>query len=276
MYAFKGAHMGLYSRNDWILNTSFHPLTTKEVLERVENEVKTHIQGSKRDSKPIILLDLDSTLYEVGPRTLAIIKEWNESPQTPLNIQSTLNEVALKHIGYSLSDMAHNLGLHPSHPDTEHALNELKPFWWDRFFTNHYLLHDRPYPGAVEYTQNLFNMGAHLVYLTGREQSKMEEQTIHNLKRDNFPWCKNNTTLVMKPSGSVLDVAHKKNIKSFIDQNGTLLASFENEPINIVALSQVFPHAMHIFMDTVYSDHPTEPGKNLFRIKSFKKELSQP
>lgn len=268
--------MGLYSRNDWILNSSFHPLTCEQVLERVETAVKEHKRGLKSQSKPIILLDLDSTLYEVGPRTLAIIKEWNSSPGTPLNIQSKLNEVDLKHIGYSLADMAQNLGLHLSHPDTEHALQELKPFWWDRFFSNNYLPHDRPYPGAVEYTQKLFSMGAHLVYLTGREQSKMEVQTIDNLRRDNFPWCEKNTTLVMKPSGAVLDVAHKQNIKPFIDKTGTLLASFENEPVNLVALSKVFPDAMHIFMDTVYSDYPSEPGKNIFRIKSFKKDLSRP
>ena len=76
----------------------------------------------------------------------------------------------------------------------------------------------------------------------------------------------------MKPSGTVLDVAHKKNVKSLIDKLGSLVASFENEPINLVALSNVFPEAMHIFMDTVYSDHPTEPGKNLFRITSFSRE----
>ncbi|MFM8313614.1 MAG: HAD family hydrolase [Deltaproteobacteria bacterium] len=221
--------------------------------------------------KPIVLFDLDSTLYEVGHRTLAIVRDWNRAPKVPLKIQSLLDQIDLKHIGYSLADMAHNLGLHLSHPETETALKELKSFWWDRFFSNDYLPHDKPYPGAVDYAQNLFNLGAHIIYLTGREESKMYQVTVENLKRDHFPWCESNTNLIMKPSGAVLDVAHKKNVKSFVDKTGVLVASFENEPINLVALSKTFPEAMHIFMDTVYSDHPAEPGKNLFRIHSFKK-----
>jgi len=261
--------MGLYSRNNWILNSFFHPLTTKEVLETVEKKIRDQVALSKRHLTPVVLLDLDSTLYEVGHRTLAIIKEWNREPKSQLKIQSVLDKVTLEHIGYSLADMAQKLGLEPEHPDTLEALVQLKPFWWDRFFTNDYLPHDKPYPGAADYTQGLFDLGAHLVYLTGREESKMHHMTVENLKRDKFPWCEKKTSLVMKPSGTLLDVSHKQNVKSKIDKIGTLIASFENEPINIVALSKVFPEAMHIFMDTVYSDHPTEPGDNLFRITSF-------
>ncbi len=266
--------MGLYSRNDWILNSFFHPLSTREVLEKVEQKIKDHLKRLLPHTPPIILLDLDSTLYEVGHRTLAIMKEWNQAPRTQLSIQPTLDRVTLEHIGYSLADMAHKLGLKPDHPETHHALKELKSFWGDRFFTNDYLPHDKPYPGAAEYTQGLFELGAHLVYLTGREESKMHKVTVKNLKRDNFPWCEKRTILVMKPSVSIQDVVHKQNVKSLINKTGTLIASFENEPVNIMALSKVFPEAMHIFMDTVYSDNPTEAGNNLFRINSFKKEES--
>lgn len=263
--------MSLYARNDWILKSLFHPLSTPDVLDRVVLLVKKHLADTKGKTRPVILLDLDSTLYEVGYRTLAIIKEWNSNPPSHLTLQSTLDRVELKHIGYSLSDMALNLGLNLSHPDTEDVLVKLKPFWWDRFFSNNYLTHDRPYAGAVEYTQELFNLGAHLVYLTGREQEKMESMTIQNLTRDQFPMDSSQTTLVMKPNGAILDVAHKQNVKPLIHKTGTLLASFENEPLNIMALYRTFPEAMHIFMDSVYSDNPTEPGQNLFRIHSFKK-----
>jgi len=264
--------MGLYSRNDWILNSFFHPLTSKEVLETVEKRVKDHLISNPSKKIPVVLLDLDSTLYEVSHRTLAIIQEWNKSPKAALKIQAVLNKVTVDHIGYSLNDLAENLGLEPTHPDTEIALKELKPFWWDRFFTNDYLPHDKPYAGAAEYTQGLFEMGAHLVYLTGREHTKMHKVTVENLKRDRFPWCDQKTTLVMKPNGSILDVEHKKSVKDLIAEKGELIASFENEPINLVALSKTFPEAMHIFMDTIYSNNPSEPGKNLFRITGFTKK----
>jgi hypothetical protein len=263
--------MALFSRNDWIINSSFHPLSTREVLEKVEASVEIHLQGPDRETKPIILFDLDSTLYEVGHRTLAIIQDWNKSPKAPVSIQEELNQLKLEHIGYSLSDLARNLGLEPTHPEIQKDLNEIKPFWWDRFFSNEFLAHDKPYPGAVEFAQQLFKLGAHIIYLTGREENKMLQMTIDNLKRDQFPWCERNTTLLMKPSGQILDVAHKQSVKHKVNKVGTLLASFENEPVNIVALSKTFPESMHIFMDSIYSDHPSEPGNWLYKINSFLK-----
>ena len=95
--------------------------------------------------------------------------------------------------------------------------------------------------------------------------------TLDNLRRDNFPLNEKTTTLIMKPSSTIMDVEHKTNVKNFVDQSCKLLASFENEPVNIVALSKTFPDSMHIFMDSVYSDHPSTPGHALFRIDSFKK-----
>jgi len=263
--------MALFSRNDWIINSSFHPLSTREVLQKVEEIVGAHVQGPNRNTKPIVLFDLDSTLYEVGYRTLAIIEDWNKAPKARLSIQEDLNRLKLEHIGYSLYDLARNLGLEPAHPEIKNALDEIKPFWWERFFSNEFLPYDKPYPGAIEFAQRLFQLGAHIIYLTGREEQKMLSMTIHNLKRDDFPWCDKNTTLLMKPSAQISDVAHKQSVKHKVVQVGALLASFENEPVNIVALSKIFPESMHIFMDSVYSDHPSEPGNLLYKINSFLK-----
>ncbi|NQW45252.1 MAG: hypothetical protein HQ462_07605, partial [Deltaproteobacteria bacterium] len=63
--------MSLYARNDWILKSLFHPLSTPDVLDRVVLLVKKHLADTKGKTRPVILLDLDSTLYEVGYRTLA-------------------------------------------------------------------------------------------------------------------------------------------------------------------------------------------------------------
>ena len=263
--------MSLYSRKDWISNSLFHPLSNREVLEKVEKLVENHPTTPDKDKKPVVVFDLDSTLYEVSHRTLAIIKEWNQDPKTQLAVQPALDSIAIHHIGYSLADLAQNLGLPVDHPDTQHALTHLKPFWWDRFFSNDYLPHDKPYPGAVEFVRKLSSLGAHIIYLTGREHKKMYRVTVDNLQRDNFPWAENTTTLIMKPNASIIDSEHKRNVKSVIDHKSKLLASFENEPVNIVALAQTFPDSMHIFMDSIYSDHPSIPGKELFRIDSFLK-----
>jgi hypothetical protein len=39
--------------------------------------------------------------------------------------------------------------------------------------------------------------------------------------------------------------------------------------MNVVALHDVFPEAMHIFVDTVCSQHEAAPRKGLFRVTGF-------
>jgi hypothetical protein len=48
-----------------------------------------------------------------------------------------------------------------------------------------------------------------------------------------------------------------------------VVASFENEPANLLAMQEVLPDAMHVFMATVCSDRPALPGRDLYRIRSF-------
>jgi len=55
----------------------------------------------------------------------------------------------------------------------------------------------------------------------------------------------------------------------YIRRHGTLVASFENEPPNVVALSKVFPDAMHVFVDTVCSDLGAMPVKAFIEFGDF-------
>ena len=252
------------NKTDWLSASQFHDLTEKQVLDEVAARVRAA-------SKPLVLLDLDSTLYEVGPRTHQILREWlktAESAQFP-HVSQELKRLEAQHIGYSLRDTFRAVGLRVEIPEVEKAWEAAKKFWGHRFFTNEYLQFDRPYPGAVAFTRRIYDMGAEVVYLTGRDEPGMGPGTRARLLQDGFPWEVPRTQLLLKSATSVPDLEHKLQAGEYIRLHGTLVASFENEPANLSALYGSFPDAMHVYVDTVSSDHEAVPRQGLYRIQGF-------
>jgi hypothetical protein len=264
-------------RQDWMSASHFHELTEAQVLAEVAARVeKVKAQavaqgGSRRDAHPLVLLDLDSTLYEVGPRTYQILREWAQTAAS--QGFGTVRDAVFKaepwHVGYSVRDTLRALGVDADSREVAPALAAIKEFWAKRFFTSEYLKHDHAYPGAAAFTRKLHDLGAEIVYLTGRDEPGMGDGTRAMLMRDGFPWEKERTHLLLKKAAHLPDLSHKTEAAEYVRAHGTLIASFENEPPNLVALSEIFPDAMHVFVDTVCSDHPALPGKNLYRIKGF-------
>ncbi|MBC7691483.1 MAG: hypothetical protein H7222_06915 [Methylotenera sp.] len=267
-----------FIRSAWIQASEFHDLNEAQVLAEVARrvkEVKARAAGSSGPAHPLVLLDLDSTLYEVGPRTHQILKEWIESAESDpySHVRAELKKLEAAHIGYSLKDTFGAIGLSletPSHHEIVPAWESAKSFWFARFFQNSYLKFDHAYPGAAEFTRHVYELGAEIVYLTGRDEPGMGLGTRENLVRDGFPWNQERTHLLMKPTFEMDDLRHKQAAAEYIRKHGTLIASFENEPPNVVAIHDLFPGAMHVFMDTVCSDKPAAMGVNLYRIRRFK------
>ncbi len=264
---------GLLIRQEWISACRFHDLTEAEVLREVGRRVSDlrSKAGSNRKAHPLVLLDLDSTLYEVGPRTFRIIQEWIADPRSQEfpKVRQTLSTLLMNQVGYSMKDIFLTLGMNYEAPENQPALTDIKKFWSDRFFANSYLQYDHAYPGAVHFARNLHELGAEIVYLTGRDEPGMGDGTRANLIRDGFPWDIERTHLLMKAAFHLPDLDHKKNAAHYIRDHGTLVASFENEPPNLIALYEIFPDAMHVFVDTVCSDHAAMPREGLYRIQGF-------
>jgi phosphoglycolate phosphatase-like HAD superfamily hydrolase len=257
----------------------FHDVDEAQVLAMVSKRVEElrGRAGAHQESHPLVLLDLDSTLYEVGPRTYQILKEWCETPESRKYefVRDALGRAAPWHVGYSVRDTLLAVGLDLGHPEVEPALEVIKKFWAARFFTSQYLKYDHAYPGAAEFTRKLHAMGAEIVYLTGRDEPGMGDGTRACLIRDGFPWEVERTHLLMKEAAHLPDLDHKTNAAHYIRRNGTLVASFENEPPNLIALSDLFPDAMHVFLDTVCSDHPAHAREGLYRIKGFSTHVTR-
>jgi phosphoglycolate phosphatase-like HAD superfamily hydrolase len=260
-------------RKEWMSASHFHELTEAEVLLEVAVRVEKlkAAAAGRREAHPLVLLDLDSTLYEVGPRTYQILREWAQASESAEHalVRDAVFRAEPWHVGYSVRDTLKALDVDADSEAVAPALSAIKDFWTKRFFTSEYLKYDHAYPGAASFTQKLHDLGAEIVYLTGRDEPNMGDGTRAMLVRDGFPWDLERTHLLLKKAAHLPDLEHKMEAAHYVRQHGTLVASFENEPPNLVALSTLFPDAMHVFVDTVCSDHPAPVGKNLYRIKGF-------
>ena len=265
--------LGRFARHQWKENTHFHLHSEDQVL----NLIAKKIGDAPATGKALVLLDLDSTLYEVGPRTVAIVQEWlTTSPSLPQALYQSLAALKPNQLGYSVKDTLANLGFPVVTPETERIAAELKAFWWDRFFSSSYMPHDRPYPGTVNYVKHLYELGASLCYLTGRDETKMRPGTVANLVRDGFPFGSERIQLLMRQDPKASDAEHKVSQAKLLGADQWVIASFENEPVNLVTLSKLLPETMHVYVDTVCSDALAEPGKNLYYIRGFSSFLAKP
>ncbi len=254
-------------RREWIESCEFHPHSNTEVL----NEVHAWVARERgANQTPVLLLDLDSTLYEVEPRSQQILKEWAHSEESRgFKLRERIANLEREHMGYALMDTFSKLGLTAHDEGVEELLKSTKKFWASRFFTNEYLAFDRAYPGAAEFVQKAYESGAEIIYLTGRDEPGMGKGTRARLLEDRFPFDLPRTHLLLKKAFELDDLEHKSAAAHYVKNVGHLVASFENEPPNLIALSNIFPSAMHVFVDTVYSERPAMPKAGLYRITGF-------
>ena len=259
----------MHTRETWIKNSKFHELTSAEVLAEVIARVeKVKVAGKL----PVVVFDLDSTLLDVSRRSYEILREWLAHPEHHSfseTIQS-LKSVQPHHMRYSLEDVWEQHQI--SYQDEPYAsqLKHAKEFWRKRFFGHDYLKHDEPTEGALQFVKKLHEMGTKIVYLTGRDVPLMYFGTVDQLKQHALPIEVDRTRLILKPKRHLDDITFKSGAAATIMAFGEVVASFENEPKNLVAMAKVYkPETMNIFIETVSSDHPAPVGVGLYKIKNF-------
>lgn len=261
----------MFARKEWIAACHFHALDDAGVMRTVVERVR-HEREKHPGDHVVTVFDIDSTLYEVKTRTHQILKEWVAShPAGALSnaVREVLHRMEEGDVGYSMGDTFRALGLALEHQEVANALAAARRFWKDRFFTNDYLQYDRVYAGATGFVHRVFEAGSHIVYLTGRDEPGMGAGTRQRLRDDGFPIDAQRTRLILKANFDIEDMAHKQDATRLIGSMGRVVASFENEPRNLVALHQAFPEAMHVFLDTDCSEHPALPLTGLYRLTGF-------
>ncbi len=224
------------------------------------------IEKASKSKKGLAIFDLDSTLFDVTPRTFQIIKDFAknfENKDTYPEDFRKISDLEGLPVIFHIKDTLDAIGIESVQLKTELIL-----FWKQHFFSNDYLDYDTLTSGAYEFISSLLNHNIEVMYLTGRDEIRMKEGTEARLKKERFllnPLEK----LVMKPNKEINDSEFKRDIVTSTDPDYDTIWFFENEPENIHLVKADAPHVQMVFFDSVHSGRKPEPGINTPRIKSF-------
>lgn len=216
---------------------------------------------------PVVILDLDDTLFYSSSRTMTIFKELSEEPNFkqnyPLEID-TIRNIKFEEIEYSIRDTLVNAGI-----ENSSLIDKAEDFWKQRFFTNEYVKDDMPIEGSIEYVNLLLENSIKVIYLTGRDDS-MRSGTIDSLRKSGFPIDGTNAILITKKKFNTSDIVYKKKAFSEIDKMGNVIAFFENEPKNLNAMINYFSSdAISVFLDIKHSPTNITVNSKAFWITNY-------
>jgi hypothetical protein len=222
-------------------------------------------RADRAQTTPVVVFDLDGTLMDNRPRTVAILREFAaRHGHLDPEIARRLEGARPHDLEYLLTDSLERLGAHRTE-----LVAELQTFWRDRFFTDSHLPHDVALPGAVAFARACYDAGAILVYLTGRDLPLMGTGTFASLRDLGFPIGVPATELVLKPDASMPDEAFKRLAAPDLARVGHVIAAFDNEPANCNVMLAHYPDAHVVFVDTQHMPGAPELGAGVHVVRDF-------
>ncbi|MDQ3031419.1 MAG: haloacid dehalogenase-like hydrolase [Myxococcota bacterium] len=232
-----------------------------DALERVATW--THNEGSR---SPLVVFDLDATLYDNRPRTLEILMEYREEIlDGQPDLADALATLTAERVEYLLSDTLRGCGVTSSN-----RIADITRYWHDRFFTDAYLQHDAPLDGASEYVRACHEAGGIIVYLTGRDIPGMFLGTVASLRDCGFPIGVAGTELVLKPDANLPDEAFKRGALPTLDRLGDLVAFFDNEPANCNLAKAMYPDCTVVLLETQKVPYAPEIAEDVLVVSDFR------
>lgn len=266
------------------VQANWHATEGSREQTKILNQVETRVAQTQT---PVVIFDLDSTLYDNRSRSVAIWREYGKLHKVARLTHLKADQIT----SYVLEDYLVQSVKLDAQWVSDH-LKKLKLYWAERFFSNAYVKYDQPLPGAVAYVKSLHKEGATIVYITGRDDGAMRAGTESKFKHDGFPIGVVGTKLLMKSAAYNLDpkkfqsdgdykAALKKNDnQSKLDaiaeakKLGTVVAAFDNEP---AAINQYYQQlhrdgkALAVWLDTDHFPNPEPLKKDVVSIAGFKR-----
>jgi phosphoserine phosphatase len=224
-------------------------------------EISQFVASHKRVA---VVFDLDSTLFCVSPRTQAILRQLGNQEEfgtKHAELAETLKEIEVLPTDWGIRQALERAKAKGSHE----LLREIRNYWGQHFFANHFLDRDLIYPAANEYVRHLKRLGAEIIYLTGREDSRMREGTERMLKHWGFPLV-SSSDLLMKPSEVQTDEGYKVTALKELISRYAYIWFIENEPLIINEVRASLPQIRIVFMNSVHSGK-AEPPTDLPTIR---------
>ncbi|APR83685.1 Hypothetical protein A7982_09034 [Minicystis rosea] len=226
------------------------PAARSALLRRIIDRVREQ----SRTSPAVVVFDLDGTLMDNRPRVVAILHELAEHwyARHP-DAAACCARATDDDIGYGFVENLRRLGVQGT------ALHEEGfAFWKQRFFNDPHVRHDVEVKGARAFAHAVHEAGAVVVYLTGRDLPNMALGSFASLRDRGFPIGVIGTELVVKPRFETPDHVFKRSVAPDLSRLGKVIASFDNEPMNVNIFLEAHPGSIGVFLDTQYAPNPPD------------------
>ena len=220
-------------------------------------EIASSVEKHARDGRVAVIFDLDSTLFCVSPRTQAILRKLGHDREFRAENEA-LSQI-LRDIEILPTDWGIRSALERTKaPGDMELFKKVRSYWRKHFFTNHFLDQDTIYPSSNEYVRQLHELGAEILYLTGRNDGSMRAGTRKMLAKWGFPFF-NDSELFMKPSDVQSDEGFKAQLLQGLVKQYDQIWFFENEPIIIEQVRALTPQVHVVYVNSTHSGRATPP-----------------
>lgn len=235
------------------MSDSVHPL--RKILDEIE---------ARRGERPVVIFDLDGTLYDNRSRTVRILHAFAASLEhAHAKDAAVIRALRPDSLAYRIEDTLAPRGV------SSEVIERARRAWLSRFFTDAACADDIPVQGAVGFARACHTAGATVVYLTGRDIPGMLVGTVRTLRDDGFPLGVPRVELVFKPTFEEPDTEFKKRMLDAMDELGTVVATFENEPGNCNLFHQRWPRAAAVLVTTQHAPGAPPLEAGCTRVPNF-------
>lgn len=214
--------------------------------------------------KPYVVIDIDSTLVYTHGRNQAILESFTQQFQKlyPDDCQQ-LGKVQCQPGDYGYFSALDRGQVQFSSKESEEALQK---FWRQCFFSNDYLQHDTPTPGAKDFLLNLQKSQIPFGFLTGRYKGTMWEGTKASFEQHGFPYQEDR--LILKEDPQEKDELYKSRVMSDLKKEHNQIWLIDNEPVILHQMIEDHPDIKLVWFDCCHSGKK-QPPENIPHIKDF-------
>ena len=238
----------------------YSPFETSPEQDTLLDQIVDHAKSTGAEG--VGVFDLDGCLFDTRPRQVHIFREF-ASQAGALDLYAVKTE----HFkDWDLGNTMRNAGIADAR--VAELVDDVKKFWFDRFFTSAYVRFDHAMPGAVDLVKRCRATGMKIVYLTGRDET-MRAGTETALKGFGFPLDGDECRLMVKPDFETDDTEFKDAALRVIADMAEPVLFLDNEPANVNKFMERHPGAKVIFVETDHSPRPDEPHPSLPWLRSF-------
>ncbi|MEZ0314720.1 MAG: hypothetical protein ACAI38_23365 [Myxococcota bacterium] len=264
----------------WSTASTFVQATPTSIIDDVLARVKAQAAAGAR---PVVIFDLDSTLFDNGPRQERIAHEFARDMASHPELGAEAAKLATfvsKNTSFSMTDMLASCGVDVASDSGKALLEAYKPYWRERFFTGEYAVSDKAYSNAAAVVNRVYHATdsfpaarrVKVIYLSGRHR-EMEDGTRAALVRDGIP-TGDRTALILKHAFAERDEDFKRRAAMTIRAMGRVVAAFDNEPANVAVFVSEFPDAVNVWVRTIDSGRATHPVKGVYTIGDGENDLA--